>query len=215
MIEENKHLKTEGTQALISGLAKYRHPVNVETVSEQILSMLEESDKYVKNDNIRDRYLTDFITSAYYDDENKDIVFCNDGEEVTRLKATPFIKDGMVQKVEVIDDNLVITFNTEAEQEPISMAISDIFDANNYYNKSDIEEKLTGVVYETTSQTLINKTLTGAVIDGDTRLGGDSSELTLTSAQLQTLVAFVKMLTVSGTAITINGQITANNFYKA
>ena len=62
------------------------------------------------------------------------------------IDATDFIKDGMVDNVEVreIDGKsyLVITFNTDSGKQPIQISISDIFDASNYYTKSEVDDKI-------------------------------------------------------------------------
>lgn len=55
------------------------------------------------------------------------------------IDATAFIKDGMVTNVEISNGNLVITFNTDSGQEPISIPITNIFNPNNYYTKNDID----------------------------------------------------------------------------
>lgn len=59
-----------------------------------------------------------------------------DGEVISSMDASDFIVDGMVEDVEIIDGNLVISFNTDSGKSDISIPISDIFDADNYYTKS-------------------------------------------------------------------------------
>ena len=63
------------------------------------------------------------------------------------IDTSDFIKDGMVDNVEVktIGDKsyLVITFNTDSGKQPIEIAIEDIYDASNYYTKTEIDDKLT------------------------------------------------------------------------
>lgn len=58
------------------------------------------------------------------------------------LDATAFIKDGMVSTVAINNGKLVITFNTDAGKEPIEINISDIFDASNYYTKTQVDTAL-------------------------------------------------------------------------
>lgn len=67
------------------------------------------------------------------------------GNVLSSFDATAFIKDGMVSNVEVKDVTssgtcLVITFNTDAGKDAINIPISDIFDASNYYNKTEIDD---------------------------------------------------------------------------
>lgn len=62
------------------------------------------------------------------------------------IDTTDFVKDGMVDSVEIKDiggkSYLVITFNTESGKQPIEISISDIFDASNYYTKDEIDNLL-------------------------------------------------------------------------
>ena len=84
----------------------------------------------------------DTITNAKYDKQSKTIQFLNGETVKATIDATDFIKDGMVDKVEVKDNKLVITFNTDADKEEIEIEISEIFDADNYYSKDDIDNAL-------------------------------------------------------------------------
>lgn len=84
---------------------------------------------------------------AIYDERAKAIIFYDNVEagsrtELFKIDATDFIKDGMVSNVEISEGNLVITFNTDAGQEPISIALTDIFNPANYYNKTEVDGKL-------------------------------------------------------------------------
>ena len=77
------------------------------------------------------------VYSGTYDSNSKKILLKNKANTtLAEIDATAFIKDGMVSQVEVSNGNLVITFNTDAGKNPISVPISDIFDANNYYTKN-------------------------------------------------------------------------------
>lgn len=78
------------------------------------------------------------VYSGTYDSSSKKILLKNKANTtLAEIDATAFIKDGMVSQVEVSNGNLVITFNTDAGKNPISVPISDIFDANNYYTKTE------------------------------------------------------------------------------
>jgi hypothetical protein len=57
----------------------------------------------------------------------------------------------MVSNVEVSNNNIVITFNTDSGKEDISIPISKIFDASKYYTKEDITTLLNS--YYTKSET--------------------------------------------------------------
>ena len=80
------------------------------------------------------------VYSGTYDSNSKKILLKNKANTtLAEIDATAFIKDGMVSQVEVSNGNLVITFNTDAGKNPIAVPISDIFDANNYYTKTEAD----------------------------------------------------------------------------
>lgn len=84
---------------------------------------------------------------ARYDSESQSIAFYDIQDERSRselfkIDATDFIKDGMVSKVEIVNGNLVITFNTDADKERINIPLTDIFNPANYYNKTEVDGKL-------------------------------------------------------------------------
>ena len=78
-----------------------------------------------------------------YDDNAKKILFKHSetGATIGEVDATDFIKDGMVDNVEVKDGKLVITFNTDSGKEDIEIEISKIFDASNYYSKDQADKQ--------------------------------------------------------------------------
>lgn len=80
---------------------------------------------------------------ASYNESNKHIEFkANEsGAVLAYVDATDFIKDGMVDNVEVKDGKLVITFNTDSGKEDIEIEISKIFNAENYYDKTAADAK--------------------------------------------------------------------------
>lgn len=61
------------------------------------------------------------------------------------INADDFIKDGMVDNVEIADvsgvTSLIIAFNEDGGKERIVIPISDIFDASNYYTSNEIDGK--------------------------------------------------------------------------
>lgn len=83
------------------------------------------------------------FAGASYDSQTKQINFFNDdGDLLTYIDATAFIKDGMVDTVAIQNGNLVITFNTDAGKQPISIPLTDIFNPNNYYTKTQVDTAL-------------------------------------------------------------------------
>lgn len=87
--------------------------------------------------------LQGYPDSAIWDEENKNIIFKHQGTILPQMtiSGANFIKDGMVDDVKIENGNLIITFNTESGKQPISIPISDIFDANNYYTKQQTDDK--------------------------------------------------------------------------
>ena len=82
------------------------------------------------------------IVSVSYDSKNHVLIFNQrNGNDIT-IDATDFIKDGMVSNVEVVGTNLVITFNTDAGKNPISIPLTSFFDGSQYYDKTEIDTKL-------------------------------------------------------------------------
>lgn len=80
--------------------------------------------------------------SASYDSANHLILFKNGSTTLFSLDAAAFVKDGMVDTVEITGGNLVITFNTDAGKQAISIPLTDIFDPSNYYNKTATDNLL-------------------------------------------------------------------------
>lgn len=126
------------------------------------------------------------VYSGTYDSNSKKILLKNKANTtLAEIDATAFIKDGMVSQVEVSNGNLVITFNTDAGKNPISVPISDIFDANNYYTKTEADSKfltshqsLSNYVTLSTDQDITgNKDFFGS-LSSNSDVGSSSSEIT-------------------------------------
>ena len=85
--------------------------------------------------------LSPYFDDASYDSKTREIKFYHNGQVKTQIDATPFIKDGMVNKVRFENGYLIITFNTDAGKEPIAIKIDSIFEPSNYYTKAEIGDK--------------------------------------------------------------------------
>jgi len=83
--------------------------------------------------------LTTVVDGASYDSTNHLILFKNGTTTLFSLDAAAFVKDGMVDTVTITGGNLVITFNTDAGKQAISIPLTDIFDPANYYDKDDVD----------------------------------------------------------------------------
>lgn len=114
-------------------------------VYEAGVDMLEERIEAVERDKADksevDNALSAYATGAEYDSASKRIYLMHGSDRLTGayVDATAFIKDGMVDNVTISSGYLVITFNTDSGKEPISLALTDIFNASNYYTKAEID----------------------------------------------------------------------------
>ena len=136
-----------------SNIATFRSASNNDVLFSGLIGKIEIGGEIVTKENINTKF--DAIANkesgggggsfadASYDSQTKRINFYdNGGNIVSYIDATDFIKDGMVSNVAISEGNLVITFNTDAGQEPISIALTDIFNSENYYNKTEVDGKL-------------------------------------------------------------------------
>lgn len=90
--------------------------------------------------------VTGYINGAVYDSQTKRINFKHGDTVVAYIDATPFVVDGMVDTVEITGGNLVITWNTDAGKQSTSIPLTDIFNPDNYYNKTDTDTLLAAKV---------------------------------------------------------------------
>lgn len=135
-----------------SNIATFRSASNNDVLFSGLIGKIEIGGEIVTKENINTKF--DAIANkesggggsfadASYDSQTKRINFYdNGGNIVSYIDATDFIKDGMVSNVAISNGNLVITFNTDAGKEPISIALTDIFNPANYYNKTEVDGKL-------------------------------------------------------------------------
>ena len=84
------------------------------------------------------------VSSVDYDESGKTIDFYNaNNEKIDSIDATAFIKDGMIDSVELVelsgDTYLRITWNTDAGKEVTDINIGDIFDSDSYYTKDEVD----------------------------------------------------------------------------
>ena len=114
---------------------------------------------------------TNFVHSVDYTTSGTShvIVFKDaSGNTIDHINADDFIKDGMVDNVQISGTSLVITFNTDSGKSPISIPLSDIFNPNNYYTKSEIDaataSTLTGVT--STAATSASTFVSAMIKDG-------------------------------------------------
>lgn len=82
------------------------------------------------------------VDSGSYNSTTKKIELKHGSTVLSEIDATAFIKDGMVSDVAITGGNLVITFNTDAGKQPISIPLTDIFNPANYYDKTATDQLL-------------------------------------------------------------------------
>lgn len=87
----------------------------------------------------------EYFDNAAYDSQKKKINFYHGDAVVAYVDATDFIKDGMVSNVTITNGNLVITFNADAGKETITIPLTDIFNPDNYYDKTETDNKFDDV----------------------------------------------------------------------
>lgn len=86
------------------------------------------------------------IVDAAYVSSATTIEFYNaSGTVVASIDASDFIKDGMIEDVRIENGYLVIDFNTASGVEDIEIPLSDIFDPDNYYDKTAIDGIVSGL----------------------------------------------------------------------
>ena len=142
------------TQQLTSGMAG-KGIVNTYDIDDRIQGKTQEAinqdlyQKLVDTGNIAAG-----ISNVDYDSDTKRINFrSSDSTIVCYLDATLFIKDGIVDSVQVDDveiDNtltkcLVISFNTDADKQDITIPIKDIIDQDLFYTKTEIDSYNEGI----------------------------------------------------------------------
>lgn len=87
-----------------------------------------------------------------YDSSAKTITFYAEGNVKGEIDTKDFVKDGMIDNVEIKNGNLVITFNTDSGKEEIDIPLTDIFNPDNYYDKNAIDGIVSGISEEISNE---------------------------------------------------------------
>ena len=176
-----------------------------------------------------------FFGAVNYDKESKRINFYNTstgGTVLGYVDATDFIKDGMVSNVEIKEVAekgvcLVITFNSDSGKQAIEIPISQIFNADNYYTKSQTDSAIAAYTYD--KATIDQKVAEGGTFDPSlyydktatdnllankadksttyTKTEVDNAITAATSTKQDTLVSGTNIRTVGGHSVLGNGNI--------
>lgn len=160
-----------------------------------------------------------FFGAVAYDSQTKRINFYNEttgGTVLAYIDATDFIKDGMVSNVEIKavggETSLVISFNTDAGKEDIVIPISEIFDADNYYTKTEVDGALSNIASDVASVSGSVNTLSGSVESLTGNVNTISGDVSTLSGQVQTNEATLTAHTANTTVhVTAQEKTTWNN----
>ena len=97
--------------------------------------------------------LTSLFGAVAYDSDTQHINFYHNstgGTVLAYVDATPFVKDGFLNSVDIEDVELsgetvtclVFKWNTDAGIQETDIPLSDIFEPTNYYNKSEVDSAI-------------------------------------------------------------------------
>jgi hypothetical protein len=171
-----------------SNIATFRSASNNDVLFSGLIGKVEIGGEIVTKQNINTKF--DAIANqergeggsfvdASYDSQTKRINFYDkDGNIVSYIDATDFIKDGMVSNVEILNGNLVITFNTDSGKQPISIPLTDIFNPDEYYTKTQVDTALSAKVSQTEFDTKEEVISTALNELASTAFSGDYNDLT-------------------------------------
>ena len=195
------------------------------------------ADKTAWNAKLDAADVENFFGAVAYDSQTKRINFYNTstgGTVLGYVDATDFIKDGMVSNVEIKEVTgkgtcIVITFNSDAGKQAIEIPISQIFDASNYYTKTQTESYVQGYTYDkatidekiaeggsfdptqyyTTANTYSKTEVNGLLDDkADTATTYTKTEVdTALGGKQATLVSGTNIKTVGGTSLLGSGNV--------
>lgn len=152
-----------------------------------------------------------------YDSNSKRINFYADsttGTVLSYVDATDFIKDGMVDNVEIktIQSGepavsvtvLAITFNSDAGKEEIDIPLTQIFDPNNYYDKTATDAQIAAATSGKVDTSTYN-TFTAAT---NTALDGKQPTL---SAGTGIEIDANNTISVTGVPLTVEDEVTSGS----
>ena len=152
-----------------------------------------------------------------YDSNTKRINFYADsttGTVISYVDATDFIKDGMVDNVEIktIQSGepavsvtvLAITFNSDAGKEEIDIPLTQIFDPNNYYDKTATDAQIAAATSGKVDTSTYN-TFTAAT---NTALDGKQPTL---SAGTGIEIDANNTISVTGVPLTVEDEVTSGS----
>ena len=98
---------------------------------------------------IADRKAEAVASAEYVKDDVKIYLKNDNGETLSEIDCTDFIVDGMIEDIELVKSGntsvLVITWNTDGGSKKTTIDVGDIFEADNYYTKAEIDGTVEGI----------------------------------------------------------------------
>jgi hypothetical protein len=160
--ESAKHaVKTEVEGAL--ALKADKSVVDAMYTNAQIDGFIADAKKYADDNDADTKY------GITYDSENKKIKLV-EGGTAAEIDATDFIKDGMIDTVTIGNDNdLIITFNTDAGKEKITLPLDQLVDI--YTGSESTHIKVTVADDKSISADIIPLSIGRDCLDSDAREG--------------------------------------------
>lgn len=175
------------------------------------------ADKTAWNAKLDAADVENFFGAVNYDSNSKRINFYNTstgGTVLAYVDATDFIKDGFLQSVTIENKTisgesvpcLVFIWNTDSGLQETDIPLSGIFDASNYYNKTEVDNLLAAKANTAT-------TYTKTEVDNALNEKADTTAVTesinaAVSGKQDTLVSGTNIKTVNNQSLLGSGNIT-------
>ena len=194
----------------------------VQTLSGKVQTLSGESVKSSEVQTMIDVAVSGYPDKAEYNPTDKRIYFKHNNTTLTSMtiNATDFIKDGMIESVEVVQNGgtsyLKIVWNLDGSsgstKDTIYLNIGDLFEADNYYTKTEIDSiknsqnsKINEISGKTDNVITKVQTLSGDVHTISGEVHTLSGEVHTLSGEVQTVSG--KVQTLSGDVHTISGEV--------
>ena len=195
---------------------------DVQTLSGKVQTL---SGKSVTSDEVQTMInvaVSGYPDKAEYSSTDKNIYFKHNNTILPSMTidATDFIKDGMIESVEVVPSGgtsyLKIVWNLDGSsgstKKTIHLNIGDLFEADNYYTKTDIDNiedgqnsKIDEISGKTDNVITDVQTLSGEVQTVSGEVQTVSGEVQTLSGEVQTVSGEVQ--TLSGEVQTLSGEV--------
>lgn len=216
----NQHYQTSGDvqSAITQAISGKADASDVETLSGTVTAHTAnttahttQAEKDAWNAKVDASGITGFADAVKYNSTTKYVEFYHNGTGGTKVyeyDASPFLIDGMVQNVEIKDVTisgesvtcLVISFNTDAGKQDINIPISQIFDASNYYTKTEADNAISAATSGKADTSAVTQEISAAVSGKqDTLSAGTGIDIT------------DDVISVTGVPLTVEDNVTSGS----